>query len=149
MLNIYLQGSVDMNNVQLLNDLWFDVHVNSMVFDAFSKGLIKAVDNVDYVFKFKIKSKYNDCVYSIKQLSTGCKTLLNIYMFKDKIFTLSDCGDNATAKLFDMTRGNVYLDSFIIVPDSLDHYILVHTPEKIIQCKSVDKIQAIFMERFS
>lgn len=66
MLNIYLPGSVDMNNVQLLNDLWFDVHVNSMVFDTFSKGLIKAVDNVDYVSKFKIKSKYNDCVYSIK-----------------------------------------------------------------------------------
>lgn len=130
MLNIYLPGSVDMNNVQLLNDLWFDVNVNSMVFDAFSKGLIKAVDNVDYVSKFKIKSKYNDCVYSIKQLSTGCKTLLNIYMFKDEIFTLSECGANAIDKLFEITMGNVYLDSFIIVTDSLDHYIVVHTPKK-------------------
>lgn len=50
-------------------------------------------------------------------LSTGCKTLLNIYYNPDKLFFTGECGKNAWVYLFTLPEGIVLFDRHAYVSD--------------------------------
>lgn len=47
-------------------------------------------------------------------LSTGCKTVLNVLYFPDKIFCMKECGENALEVLYALDQGAVYSDYAMI-----------------------------------
>ena len=55
----------------------------------------------------------------IDNLSTGCKTVLNVMYFPKKIFCLKECGDNALDVLYHLEQGSVYSD-YAVIPFTMD-----------------------------
>ena len=39
---------------------------------------------------------------------SGCKTVLNILYYPDKVFSIKECGDNALDCIYSLLKGNVY-----------------------------------------
>lgn len=64
--------------------------------------------------KFKIKSKFNGVTLDVDCLSTGCKTVLNVFYFPNKVFCLKECGDNALEVIYNLKEGSVYSDYEVI-----------------------------------
>ena len=57
-----------------------------------------------------IKSRFGGEVLNIDKLSTGCKTLLNIFYNPDIIFDIRECGENALDLIYALPEGNIYCD---------------------------------------
>ena len=116
MLRLYV-GKLGNLNEQCcqINDAWFDKYLDNIKFDDNIKKIIKLIDNVEYIGNKRVKSKYvRDIAISVKELSTGCKSVINIASFESKIFSIAECGDNALQVLFNFKRGNAYLPYFIL-----------------------------------
>ena len=116
MLKLYL-GEIDKNNKNYCeyNDAWFDRNTDKIKFESIVLDIIKKIDNVDYAGNKRVFSKFlKDTAISVEELSTGCKTVINVYSFPNKIFTAVECGDNALQVLFNLKRGNIYLPYFVL-----------------------------------
>ena len=62
-------------------------------------------------------SKYGKYAVSMKELSTGCKTCININSFKNQMFYIGECGINALSCIFKLTDGIICIDAYFIVPE--------------------------------
>jgi hypothetical protein len=116
MLNIYI-GSIDKTNKQYCeyNDAWFDKYFKDIDFNDTLQKIIKKIDGVEYIGNFRVNSKFEkDTAISVRELSTGCKTALNVAAFPNKTFSVAECGDNALEVMFNYTRGNIYIPYFTI-----------------------------------
>jgi len=113
MLKIYVG---ELKDYCTYNDAWFNKYIDKIDFDNnIIKKLISLIDHVDYIGNKRVKSKFvSDVAISVKELSSGCKTVINVASFPDKIFSAAECGDNALQVLFNLKRGNIYLPFFII-----------------------------------
>ena len=58
------------------------------------------IDGSELLSKYKIRSRFEDITLNTDQLSTGCKTVLNVLYFPDKVFCLKECGNNALEILY-------------------------------------------------
>lgn len=101
-----------------LNDLFFNQ--NTVVkLDERAQGIIKQIDDAKLISKYKIESKFNGVTLDVDCLSTGCKTVLNVLYFPDKVFCLKECGDNALEVLYNLEEGSVYSD-YAVIPFEMD-----------------------------
>lgn len=96
-----------------LNDLFFVQNTASMI-DRQAEKIIKCIDGAELVSKYKITSRFNNVVLDIDKLSAGCKTVLNVMYFPDKVFCLKECGDNALELLYGLDKGYVYSEYAMI-----------------------------------
>lgn len=96
-----------------LNDFFFNQNTAVQLDDRADQILMR-VDRVKRAGKFKVKSKFNDVILDVDQLSTGCKTVLNVMYFPDKVFCMKECGENALEMLFELEHGSVYSDYMLI-----------------------------------
>ena len=96
-----------------LNDLFF-VQNTASVIDKQAEKIIKCVDGAELISKYKISSSFNDVALDIDKLSAGCKTLLNVLYYPDKVFCLKECGDNALELLYGFKKGYVYSEYAMI-----------------------------------
>lgn len=96
-----------------LNDIFFNQNTASKI-DNNANKIIEYIDNSKLISQYKIKSKFNETVLDIDQLSTGCKTALNVYYFPDKIFCIKECGNNALEMIYQLEKGMVYSDYAMI-----------------------------------
>ena len=96
-----------------LNDVFFNQNTVLRLDDKANK-IIEQIDNSTLNGKFKIQSKFNGVTLDVDCLSTGCKTVLNVLYFSDKVFCLKECGDNALEVLYGLENGNVYSDYAVI-----------------------------------
>lgn len=87
--------------------------------DERAQKIIKQIDESELIGKFKIKSKFNGVTLDIDCLSTGCKTVLNVLYFPDKIFCMKECGENALEVLYALEQGTVYSD-YAMIPFDLE-----------------------------
>ena len=102
----------DMEYVEL-NDIFFN-KVTATKLDKLAEKIIMQIDGAKLVSQYKIKSKFNGVTLDIDNLSTGCKTVLNVMYFPKKIFCLKECGDNALDVLYHLEQGSVYSDYAVI-----------------------------------
>lgn len=107
----------DMEYVEI-NDLFFNQNT-VLKLDSRAKSIIEKIDDSQLIGKFKIESKFNDVTLDIDHLSTGCKTVLNVLYFPQKVFCLKECGDNALEILYELKDGAVYSD-YAIIPFDMD-----------------------------
>lgn len=101
-----------------LNDIFFNQ--NTVVkLDERAREIIERIDESKWLSRYKIESKFNGTVLDIDCLSTGCKTVLNILYFPDKVFCLKECGDNALEILYHLNGGSVYSD-YAMIPFDME-----------------------------
>ena len=107
----------DMHYVEL-KDVYFNQNTVSVLDDR-AGAIVEKIDNSKLIGKYKIESKFNGVTLDIDCLSTGCKTVLNVLYFPEKVFCLKECGDNALEVLYSLEAGTVYSD-YAIIPFDMD-----------------------------
>ena len=95
----------DMDYVEL-NDVFFNQNT-VLKLDDRASVIVEKIDASRLIGKYKIESKFNGVTLDVDCLSTGCKTVLNVLYFPDKVFCLKECGDNALAVLYALEAGAV------------------------------------------
>lgn len=112
MLEVYLK---DIKH-QRFNDVYFNKHMTHIDFDNDDiKKIIQAIDNVKYIGNYRVLSKFEkDTAISVREISTGCKTALNIASFPNEVFSVAECGDNALQVIFNYKRGKILMPMFSI-----------------------------------
>lgn len=96
-----------------LNDVFFNKNT-ALLLDARAAKLIALIDGAELEGRFKIRSRFNGAMLDVDRLSTGCKTLLNVLYFPDKVFCLKECGENVLEVLYALEQGSVYSDYAMI-----------------------------------
>lgn len=114
-----------------LNDVFFNQNTVTKLDDR-AKEIIEQIDEAKWISKYKIVSKFNGVTLDVDCLSTGCKTVLNVAYFPDRVFCLKECGDNALEILYNLEEGLVYSDYAMIPFDMKVVKVAVGTKVKII-----------------
>ncbi len=105
-------------NVELIkiNDVFFNKYTSEKI-DEKAKDIILRIDKSVLIDKYTISSRFDGTKINIDKLSTGCKTTLNILYNPDKVFDISECGENALEEIYSLSEGNVYCDYPMIAFD--------------------------------
>lgn len=101
-----------------LNDIFFNQNTSAKLDDR-ARQVVEEIDGARLIGKYKIESKFNGVSLDIDRLSTGCKTVLNVMYFPDKVFCMKECGDNALKMLYKLDKGSVYSD-YAVIPFDMD-----------------------------
>lgn len=107
MLNIYTNRK-DISNMQIidLNDIYFIGC--TLKDDKFTRLVLSDIDCADYFDENNYTSKRTGvCNLYKNTLSTGAKTLLNIYYHPDICFNVCECGNNVFKLLPLIQEGNI------------------------------------------
>ena len=96
-----------------LNDVFFNQNTVLKI-DERAGTIVEKIDASKLIGKYRMESKFNGVVLDIDCLSTGCKTVLNVMYFPDKVFCIKECGDNALEVLYGLDAGSVYSDYAVI-----------------------------------
>ncbi len=96
-----------------LNDMFFNQNTASKIDDK-ANAIVEKIDGSKLIGKYKMESKFNGVTLDVDCLSTGCKTVLNVLYFPNKVFCLKECGDNSLEVLYGLESGAVYSDYAII-----------------------------------
>ena len=99
-----------------LNDLFFNQNT-VLKLDEHAKWIVEQIDAAKLLTPFKIESKFNGVVLDVDRLSTGCKTVLNVFYYPEKVFCCKECGDNALEILYQMKCGSIYSEYAMIPLD--------------------------------
>ena len=76
----------------LQNDLYFNLNTGNEEMSQNEINLIQQVDEAKLTPDKHIETKYG--LGTIRNLSSGCKTLLNIIKHPDKVVCIEECGPN-------------------------------------------------------
>ncbi len=115
-----------------LNDVFFDQNTASKL-DEQAKTIIKQIDGAELISQYTIRSIFNGVTLDIDRLSSGCKTVLNVLYYTDKLFCLKECGDNTLEVLYRMEQGNVYSEYAMIPLDMRPVVVKTEDDTKIIE----------------
>ena len=115
MIDIYTEKKESPNWI-LKNDLYFNLHTSNEDMTGEDKKLIYQADNAVLTPDKHIETKYG--LGTIRNLSSGCKTLLNIVKHPDKVVCVEECGPNVLKLIFQMDNIKIYMSrpSFVEIP---------------------------------
>ncbi len=119
----------DMEYIEL-NDLFFNQRT-VMRLDDRAKEIIERIDGATLISKYKIASKFSGVTLDVDCLSTGCKTVLNVLYFPEKVFCLKETGDNALEILYGLEHGAVYSD-YAMIPFDVQQVEVFLAGEKMV-----------------
>ncbi len=110
MIKIYKKKAIP-ESLELIkiNDQYFNKYTVEML-DERASNVIWNIDRSKMLDKYFIASRFDGTKLNIDKLSTGCKTTLNIMYNPDKIFDISECGENALEMIYVLERGNVFCE---------------------------------------
>lgn len=117
MIKIYKKKAIP-KSLELIkiNDQYFNKYTAEML-DERAADTIWKIDRSRMIDKFFIESRFDGTKINIDKLSTGCKTALNIVYNPNKIFDISECGENALEMIYALEQGNVYCEYPMIAFD--------------------------------
>ena len=101
MIDIYTEKR-DSRDWILQNDLYFNLNTSNEEMSQKEIDLIQQVDNAKLTPDKHIETKYG--LGTIRNLSSGCKTLLNIVKHPDKVVCVEECGPNVLKIIFAMNN---------------------------------------------
>ena len=105
-----------------LNDLFFNQNTVSRI-DERAEKIIATIDDARLISKYKITSRFNEIALDIDRLSAGCKTVLNVLYYPDKVFCLKECGNNALGILYGLEKGYV-CSEYALIPFDMDSVVV-------------------------
>ena len=120
----------DMEYVEL-NDLFFNQNTVLLI-DERAEKIIETIDDTKMLVKYKIYSRFNEVALDIDRLSAGCKTVLNVMYYPEKVFCMKECGTNALEVLYELAQGHVYSEYAMIPFDMSAVVVQEKSGEKII-----------------
>ena len=88
------------------NDAFFNRNVANYNFGEEDLEAIRVIDHARLLGNFKRESEYG--IGTIDDLSTGCKTILNVLHNKDRVVNISECGENAFDFIFGVPDARLY-----------------------------------------
>ena len=100
------------------NDLYFNLNTGNEEMTEEDINIIRQADNAILTPDKHIQTKYG--LGTIRNLSSGCKTLLNIMKHPDKVVCVEECGPNVLKIIFEMDNIKIYMSrpSFVDVSDN-------------------------------
>lgn len=120
----------DMEYVEL-NDLFFNQNTVTKI-DEHAEKVMETIDDARLIGKYRIKSRFDDIAIDIDRLSAGCKTVLNVLYYPDKVFCLKECGNNALEVLYGLEQGYV-CSEYPLIPFEMDSVVVqTKTDKKVI-----------------
>lgn len=101
----------------LQNDLYFNLNTGNEEMSDREIDLIKQVDEAKLTPDKRIETKFG--LGTIRNLSSGCKTLLNLVKHPEKVVCVEECGPNVLKIIFSMDNIKIYMSrpSFTEIPD--------------------------------
>lgn len=116
MIDIYTEKS-DSKDWIIKNDLFFNLNTSNEEMSDNEVALIKQIDDAKLTPDKHIETKYG--LGTIRNLSSGCKTLLNIVKHPEKVVCVEECGPNVLKVIFAMDNIKIYMSrpSLADIPD--------------------------------
>lgn len=117
MIDIYTEKK-DSKDWIIKNDLFFNLNTSNEEMTDKEIALIKQVDNAKLTSDKHIETKYG--LGTIRNLSSGCKTLLNIVKHPEKVVCVEECGPNVLKVIFTMDHIKIYMSrpTLTEIPDN-------------------------------
>lgn len=106
MIDIYTEKK-DSRDWIIQNDLYFNLNTSNEEMTENEKKLILQVDEAKLTSDKHIETRYG--LGTIRNLSSGCKTLLNIVKHPDKVVCVEECGPNVLKIIFAMDNIKIYM----------------------------------------
>lgn len=129
MIDIYTERK-DSKDWIFYNDLYFNLNTGNEDMSQKEIDLIQQVDEAKLTPDKHIETKYG--LGTIRNLSSGCKTLLNIVKHPDKVVNVEECGPNVLKIIFTMDNIKIYMSrpTLFDIPDDAksDLMILIQLP---------------------
>lgn len=103
----------------LKNDLYFNLYTGNQPFTQEDKEIVEKIDAAKITEDNHIQTKYG--LGTIRNLSSGCKTYLNVVKNPDKVISAEECGGNVLALLFSLGEARLYMnhpERFVISDDT-------------------------------
>ena len=121
-LNVFTDPKQVPKNIEVVtyNDIFFDMNTE-LVDDDTVQSILLDIDNAHYAGPNAFYARNSNIALNTENLSTGCKTALNVYLNRNKCFILNECGDNAKESILRLEDGNV-LDPYPVFVYSLQRY---------------------------
>lgn len=91
----------------LQNDWYFNLYTSNEEFTEEDKKLIWQIDHAKLGRDKRIETKYG--LGTIRNLSSGCKTILNVMKNPGKVVNADECGQNVLDILFSMEGISLYM----------------------------------------
>jgi hypothetical protein len=92
----------------LKNDLYFNLYTSNLPFTESDIEVIASIDAARVTKDNHIETKYG--LGTIRNLSSGCKTYLNIVKNPDKVVSVEECGRNVLEMIFTMDEIHIYMN---------------------------------------
>ena len=126
MIDIYTEKK-ELKDWILQNDLYFNLNTGNEEMSPNEIKLIWQVDEAKLTPDKYIETKYG--LGTIRNLSSGCKTLLNIVKHPDKVVCVEECGPNVLKIIFTMDHIKIYMSrpSFADIPDRSEGLLRLYT----------------------
>ena len=117
--NIYTEKKESKDWI-LQNDLYFNLNTCNEEMSENEINLIRQVDEAKLTPDKHIETKYG--LGTIRNLSSGCKTLLNIVKHPDKVVCVEECGPNVLKFIFAMDDIKIYMSrpTLAEIPDNVE-----------------------------
>lgn len=106
MIYIYTEKQNDENWI-LLNDWYFNLNTGNQMFTDAEKEIVEKIDGAKISDDMHIETKYG--LGTIRNLSSGCKTYLNVVKNPEKIVSAEECGRNVLDLLFQMDEIHIFM----------------------------------------
>lgn len=106
MIDIYTEKKQSTDWI-IQNDLYFNLNTGNEEMSDNEINLIQQVDKAKLTPDKRIETKYG--LGTIRNLSSGCKTLLNIVKHPDKVVCVEECGPNVLEIIFAMDNIKIYM----------------------------------------
>ena len=97
MIDIYTEKK-DSKDWIIQNNLFFNLHTGNEEMSEKDKKKIKQIDGAILTSDKHIETQYG--LGTIRNLSSGCKTLLNIVKHPEKVVCVEECGPNVLKIIF-------------------------------------------------
>lgn len=119
MIDIYTEKK-DLKDWIFQNDLYFNLNTGNEEMTENDRKLILQVDEAKLTSDKRIETKYG--LGTIRNLSSGCKTLLNIIKHPDKVVCVEECGPNVLKIIFTMDNVKIYMSrpTLTEIPDDVE-----------------------------
>lgn len=106
MIKIYTKKAPNADWV-ISNDLFFNICTGNEDLTDKDVQYIQEIDKASVTEDGHIETKYG--IGTIRNLSSGCKTLLNILHHPEKVICVEECGPNVLKEIFQLDNIMVYM----------------------------------------
>ena len=117
MIYLYTEKKGDKNWI-LKNDLYFNLHTANLLFTDEDREIIALIDGAVLTEDKHIQTRYG--IGTVRNLSSGCKTYLNIVKNPGMVVSAEECGANVLEQIFARDCISVYMnhpERFAISPN--------------------------------